>query len=285
MNLENTGLVLEGGGLRGVYSSGVLNYLMKKSIYFPYVIGVSMGACNAANYISKQVERNKIVNISFVNDSRYLSYLRLILKGELFGMDFIFNTIPNNLIPFDYETFYNNEQKCITTVSDCISGEPLYYEKNELGKDYLKVLQASSSLPFIAKPVKFRGKILMDGGLSDSIPIKKSIKDGNKKHVLILTQPKGYRKPKSNSSKYAKIKYFKYKGLIKCLQTRTNRYNKTMDYIDQLEERGEVFVIRPKLPLNIGRVERNKPKLYEAYDKGYNDMKILFENMVLYLGK
>ena len=150
MKIENTGLILEGGGLRGVYTSGVLRFFMEKGLYFPYVIGVSMGACNAANYISRQPERNRIVNIRYINDFRYISYCRLFLKGELFGMNFIFNTIPNVLVPFDYETFKKNITRCIIVVMDCRTGETLYFDKDELGEDYLWVLQASCSLPFIS---------------------------------------------------------------------------------------------------------------------------------------
>ena len=123
MDLENSALILEGGGLRGIYTSGVLRFFMDRGIYFPYVIGVSMGACNAANYVSRQPERNRIVNTHYVNDARYLSHWRLLTKGELFGMDFIFDTIPNSLVPFDYETFMESDVRCITTVIDCKTGE------------------------------------------------------------------------------------------------------------------------------------------------------------------
>jgi predicted patatin/cPLA2 family phospholipase len=271
MDLAHGTLVLEGGGLRGIYTSGVLRFFMDKGIFFPYVIGVSMGACNAANYVSRQPERNRIVSTRYVNDARYLSYSRLLLRGELFGMKFIFDTLPRSLVPFDFTTFMENDVKCITVVTDCETGEALYYEKKELGKDYLKVLQASNSLPFVAKPVHYNGRILMDGGLSDSVPIRKSIDDGNKKNVLILTRPKGYRKKRPRFIRFASVRYRRYKGLCNALATRYARYNETMDFIDQLEEQGGVFVIRPRFALNVGRAERNKDKLYAAYDQGYSD--------------
>jgi len=271
MDLEGGALVLEGGGLRGVYTSGVLRFFMDNGIFFPYVIGVSMGACNAANYVSRQPERNRIVSIRYVNDARYLSYARLLIRGELFGMKFIFDTLPRSLIPFDFTTFMENDVKCITVVTDCETGEALYYEKKGLGKDYLKVLQASNSLPFVAKPVHYNGLILMDGGLSDAVPIKKSIDDGNAKNVLILTRPKGYRKKRTRFLLFASLRYPRYKGLLNAIATRHARYNETMDFIDQLEQQGRVFVIRPRSALNAGRAERNKDKLYAAYDQGYND--------------
>jgi predicted patatin/cPLA2 family phospholipase len=283
MNIKKIGLVLEGGGLRGVYTSGVLKFFMEKNLDFPYVIGVSMGACNAANYISRQPERNRIVNISFVDDSRYLSYFRLLTKGELFGMDFIFNTIPNSLIPFDYTTFYKNNIKCVTVATDCHTGKAAYYDKKELGKDYLTVLRASSSLPFIARPVLYKGKVLMDGGISDSIPIRKSIADGNMKNVIILTQPAEYRKKPESLSNIVGLRYPKFKGLQTALRKRHLVYNETMDYIDKLDRKGSVFIIRPETTLEAGRVERNKAVLNRVYDRGYNDTAKIYDRLKKFL--
>lgn len=284
LNLSNTGLILEGGGMRGVYTSGVLHYFMEQELYFPYVIGVSMGACNAANYVSRQLGRNKAVNISYVNDKRYLSYLRLCTRGELFGMDFIFDTIPNTLNLFDYRRFFNSDVRCITTVTDCITGEALYYDKNELREeDYLKILRASSSLPFISKPVEYKGKILMDGGMSDSIPVRKSISDGNKRNVIILTQPGGYRKKPESMARLARIKYPRYEGLYRALNERHIRYNDTVDYIEELETNGRAFLIRPNEPLPAGRIERNKSILYKVYDQGYSDTELLFADLCRFL--
>jgi predicted patatin/cPLA2 family phospholipase len=283
MDLEHGALVLEGGGLRGVYTSGVLRLFMDKGIFFPYVIGVSMGACNAANYVSRQPERNRIVCIRYVNDARYISYSRLLMRGELFGMEFIFDTLPHSLVPFDFKTFMDSDVKCITVVTDCETGETLYYEKKELGEDYLKVLQASNSLPFVAKPVHYKGRILMDGGLSDAVPIRKSIDDGNPKHVLILTRPKGYRKKRPRFIRFASMRYSRYEGLCEALASRHARYNETMDFIDQLEHLSKVFVIRPRLALNAGRAERNKSKLYAAYDQGYSDASSCYARLRSYL--
>ncbi len=283
MDLKDSGLVLEGGGLRGVYTSGVLRLFMDKGLFFPYVIGVSMGACNAANYVSRQPERNRIVNIRYVNDSRYLSYRRLLMGGELFGMDFIFDTIPNSLVPFDYETFRGSDVKCATVVTDCVTGEALYFEKGELGEDYLPVLRASTCLPFVSKPIRFNGLILMDGGISDSVPIRKSISDGNTRHVLVLTRPKGYRKKSFPISGIARIRYPRFPGLCEALACRHTAYNKTMDLIDGMEREGEAFVIRPRSNLPAGRIERNKDKLYATYDQGYHDADRFYEGLCRYL--
>lgn len=279
MEILQTALILEGGGMRGVYTTGVLNYFLEQQIYFPYVIGVSMGACNAANYISRQPERNKRVNMDYVNDTRYLSYKRLLTHGELFGMDFIFKTIPDALDLFDYKTFYENPAKCLTTVTDCVTGEALYYEKNELGPDYMTVLRASSSLPFISKPVPFRRRMLMDGGMSDSIPIRKSITDGNARHVIVLTQPAQYRKKKESLAGLAKYRYPHFPGLIKALNDRHNAYNETLDYIESLASQGNVYVIRPKETLNAGRIERDKRLLELVYKRGYEDARFHYKEL------
>jgi predicted patatin/cPLA2 family phospholipase len=285
MNLTQGALILEGGGLRGIYTSGVLRFFMDEKIFFSYVIGVSMGACNAANYVSLQPERNRIVNTRYVNDRRYISYVRLLVRGELFGMKFIFETIPQSLVPFDFKTFMANEMKCITGVTDCETGEALYYEKQDLGADYLKVLKASSSLPFIAKPVYYEGRTLMDGGLSDSVPIRKSMDDGYTKNVLVLTRPRGYRKKSPRFVRLARLRYPRYKGLYEALANRNAKYNESMAFIDALEKRKEIFVIRPRGALKVGRAERNRDKLYAAYDQGYEDAAGCWAALRAYLGR
>lgn len=283
-NCRHTALVIEGGGLRGVYTSGVLQFLMERQLFFGYVIGVSMGACNAANYISNQPLRNRIVNIRFVNDRRYLSYQRLFLKGELFGMDFIFDTIPNRLVPFDYETFRSSTQRCVVTVTDCMSGQAVYYDKTDLGDGYLKVLQASCSLPFVAHPVEYEGRTLMDGGLSDPIPLAKSMRDGNRKHVLILTQPKGYRKKSSGFvNLLVRLRYPRFKGMHRALAGRAARYNQTLEWIETLAEAGQILVLRPPSPLVAGRIERNQENLYATYDQGYADAEKNHARLCAYL--
>lgn len=283
MNDDKTGLVLEGGGLRGVYTSGAIRFFFDKEIIFPYVIGVSMGACNGANYISRQPERNRIVNINFVNDPRYLSYKRLLLKEELFGMDFIFHTIPFSLVPFDQGSFYHNEAKFVIGVTDCETGDAVYYEKSEFGDGAMEIFKATCSLPFLAKPVHYKGRTFMDGGLSDPVPIEKSMTDGNKKNVLILTRPKEYRKKSSHLYLLARLRYPRFRGLHKALAVRHKRYNKTMDMVDELERTGEAITIRPNKVIGAARIERNKEKLFAAYDQGYEDASLRYEKLRSFL--
>jgi len=283
LKLTNAALVLEGGGLRGTFTSGVLRRFTDDKLYFEYVIGVSMGACNAANYVSLQPERNRIVNTRYVRDSRYISYRRLLFGGDLFGMDFIFREIPNKLIPYDFKTFLENPTRCITVATDCITGQALYYDKNDLGDDYLTVLKAASSLPFFAKPVKYNGRILMDGGLSDAIPVRHALDDGFKKRVVILTRQKGYRKTPSRMPKFMLNRYKKFPGLLQNMKTQYSRYNETIDYIEELEAKGEIFVIRPDVPPAAGRVERNIEKIYQTYDQGYDAASKCFPRLLAYL--
>ena len=283
MKLKSSALVLEGGGLRGVYTAGVLRFFMDHQLQFPYVIGVSMGACNGANYVARQPERNRIVNIRYIDDSRYLSYFRAFFGGELFGMKFLFDTIPHSLVPFDHQTFMENEATYVVVVTDCQSGKSLYYEKNDLGPDFLTVLQASCSLPFVSKAVEYKGLALMDGGISDSIPIRRSLEDGNGKNVVILTRPSAYRKSRSRFAGLIRHWYPNYPGLSEAFMTRYLRYNETLDFIDQLEGEKQAFVIRPKMNLAVGRVSRNKNKLYAAYDQGYDDAADQYQDLMAYL--
>ncbi len=269
MDTNGATLILEGGGLRGIYTSGVLRRFMDEGIRFSAVYGVSMGACNGANYVAGQPERNRIVNIRFVDDRRYLSYLRLAGGGELFGMDFIFDEIPRSIVPFDLEAFSGSTVRFWMAVTDCQSGEPVYYEKTGLGAHALTVMRASCALPFIARPVAFDGRLLMDGGLADPVPIARSLSDGNRRNVLVLTRPRGYRKKPSAIARLARFRYPKLTGLSRVMAERHRRYNETMDLVDRLEAAGEAFVIRPRTAIDVGRAERDKDKLYAGYDLGY----------------
>ena len=269
MGPDKTALVLEGGGLRGVFTSGVLRFFMEQELWFPSVYGVSMGACNGANYVSRQTARNRIVNIRYANDSRYFSYAGLFLRGELFGMRFLFDRIPNRMVPFDFKTFRENDQEYFVAATDCETGEAVYFDKHRPRRELLTVMQASCSMPFLARPVRYQGRVLLDGGIADSVPLFKSIRDGANRQVLILTQPTGYRKKGSRMAASAFLRYPRYKGLCRAIATRAERYNAVMDAVVSMEAQGRVFAIRPESKLIVGRVERDRKKLYAVYDQGY----------------
>ncbi len=281
--MNKVGLVLEGGGMRGLYTAGILDFFMEKDLYFPYVIGVSAGACNAASYISKQKERSKRINIDYVKNPRYLSYRNLVKEKSIFGMDFLFNEIPNKLEPFDYTTFHSSEQRFIIGTTDCETGNPLYFDKNKC-KDILGVLRASSSIPLLSPVVEVEGKKLLDGGVADSIPIKKAIEDGFKRNIIILTRNKEYRKKPYKFKLFVKRSYSKYPKLVDKIFNRYKIYNNTLDYIEELENKYKAFVIRPSKPLKVDRLEKNPQKLKELYKMGYEDAKNLYFKMKEWIG-
>jgi predicted patatin/cPLA2 family phospholipase len=271
--MDNIGLVLEGGGSRGVYTAGVLRHLMEEGIYLPYVIGVSAGACNGSSYISRQMDRNRAVNIDYIDHPDYLSFRNLIKKRQLFGMDFLFDSLPNQLEPFDFDSFYEAKEEFAVGVTDCMTGEPVFYKRKDYNKDILTVIRASSSLPLVAPVVPFDGRMLMDGGISDPIPIKQSEQDGNRKNVVILTRNRGYEKKPQSFSWYFRKKYKDYPGLLKAMEKRHAVYNETLQYIFEEEKKGNVFIIQPTEKLEVGRIERNKDKLTALYNKGIVDAK------------
>jgi len=269
----STGLVLEGGGLRGVFTGGVLEYFIENDLYFPYVIAVSAGACSGTSYISRQRGRNKQVTIGYIRDPRYYSYWNLIKGKDLLGMDFLFEDIPNELCPLDYETLMNAEEQLIVVATDCETGQPVYFEKNNCS-DYGRVVRASSSLPFVTAPIEVDGMTLLDGGITDSIPIRKAIADGNEQNVIILTRERGYRKPIQQSGVFSKWlmqhKYGNFPKLIRAIEQRNQMYNDTVEYIEKLEDEGKVLVIRPQAAVEVKRIDRDTVKLEALYMQGYN---------------
>ncbi|WP_102346694.1 patatin-like phospholipase family protein [Bacillus sp. Marseille-P3661] len=271
--------MLEGGGMRGVFTAGVLHFFMEQELYFQNVIGVSSGACQGSSYISRQLGRNKKVTIDYIDHPKYISYRNLIKNRELFGMDFIFDELPKKHVPFDFLTFHQAKERFITVTTDCRSGEPVYFEKGNDSERTLKLLRASSSLPFMAPIVKIEGRELLDGGLADPLPIKKLELDGCKKNVLILTRNKGYRKSRGQLGWLIKRAYRNYPGLVLALENRYRIYNDTMDYIEDQEKKGHVFVIRPTQSLKVSRVERNKDKLTDLYLQGYKEIEGQFDNL------
>lgn len=271
MLVNGTGLVLEGGGMRGVYTAGVLESFLENGLTFPYVVGVSAGACNAASYLSHQKGRNKRVNMEYISDPRYLSLQNFIKNRELFGMEFIFNEIPSKLIPFDFDSFYKNKTEFVIGTTDCTSGNPVYFKKSDYGQEMLTVLKASSSLPYVSKEILFKDKYLLDGGISDSIPLKKAKSDGYGKNVVVLTRNEGYLKKPSRFSFLVKRMYPQYPGLQRAITNRYMMYNNTINEIIQEERKGNVLVIRPTRPIRVGRIERNRAKLEQLYQLGYED--------------
>ena len=281
--MKNIGLVLEGGGMRGIYTCGVLEYFLDNDIFFNYVIGVSAGACNAVSYISRQKGRNEKVIIDYVGDWRYLSVRNFILNKSMFGMDFIFDEIPNKHVLFDFEEFDKANCNFLIGATDCNTGKSVYLSKSDIGEKF-EALRASSSLPLVSPIVRYKGFELLDGGISDSIPIKKSIQDGNEKNVIVLTRNHGYRKEPAKHIGIFKRIYRNYPRLIEAIENRYKNYNDTLDYIERLEEEGKAFVIRPSQKIEVGRMEKNPERLRKLLKNGYDDINENSQELDKFLG-
>lgn len=276
------GLVLEGGGMRGIFTAGVTDFFLEKGINFENCIGVSAGSCHACSYLAGQHGRALAVSIDYLEDRRYCSLYSLLTTGNLFGVEMLYDIIPNQLYPIDNETFLKNSTKLQAVITNCITGEAEYPVITDLIKD-VHYINASSSLPMIAKMVEINGKPYLDGGISDSIPIRQSIKQGNSKNVVILTQHRAYRKQASKMGKFLKIKYHKYPELIKQSNNRHTHYNQTLDFLIEEEKKGNVFIIAPPEPLGLGRIEKDKEKLKQAYQQGYQEAKRTYQELMLFM--
>jgi predicted patatin/cPLA2 family phospholipase len=274
LNESSIGLVLEGGGMRGVYTAGVLECFLEKGLTFPYLVGVSAGATNACSYISAQRGRNHKVTIGYVRDPRYLGLGNWLRERSLFGMSFLFEELPHRLVPFDFDAFYASPQRFVVGATDALTGEPVFYSKQEAhaaGLDYLQIVRASCSLPFASPPVAVDGRVLFDGGVAAPIPVQQSKRDGNKRHVVILTKDAAYRKQPSRGLWAAKLAYPRYPGLIRALAERSEHYNATLDELDRMSVTGEALVIRPSRLIPVGRMGRDVTQLQALYDLGYQD--------------
>lgn len=279
---ENVGLILEGGGMRGIFTAGILDFFMEKGISFKEVIGVSAGALHATSYLSNQKGRSKRISLDYLKDKNYCSVYSFIKTGDIFGVDFSYHKIPDVLNPFDYESFKNSEMNMYATLTDIETGKPEYVHIKDLKKQ-IDYVRASASLPLVSRTVELNGHKYLDGGMSDSIPLKKSEENGYKKNVVILTQPKGYQKQPNKTGFLVERKYKKYPKLAKCMANRHIMYNNELEYIEKQEQKGDVFVFRPKKDLNVGRIEKNAEKLENAYNEGYTQAKDLCDTFVSFL--
>lgn len=263
-------LILEGGTFRPIFSAGIMDALLDNNIIFPYCIGVSAGITNGFSYISKQKGRNLEILENYRNDKRYLGFSNFFKCKSLFGLDFIFDEVANKLHPFDKETFLNYEGKVLVGVTNAQTGKTEYLDGKTLD-DKCLMLRATCAIPLFFPAIKINDNFYYDGGLCDPIPIIKAIEDGNEKHLIILTRPKGYVKEFSRNNVFvSKLLKNKYPNLNDGLLTRHNLYNERVKYCEQLEEDGKALVLRPSLEQSIDSFEKDVTKLKEAYTHGYN---------------
>ena len=265
---RNTGLVLEGGGMRGVFTSGVLDGFMKHDLYFPYVVAVSAGACNGMSYISHQPRRARLSNIDFLARYDYIGLRHLVTQGCIFDQKLLYDKLPNEFIPFDFDTFFRYSASFEMVTTNCLTGRTMYLTESKNKQRALDIVRASSSLPYVSKIVFIDGIPMLDGGIVDSIPVLRAQECGYKKNVVILTRNKGYR----STGKDRKIPYFIYKSyprLRVALSRRITVYNEQLELVDRLEERGEIICIRPQRPMEVGRIEKDTVKLERLYEEGF----------------
>jgi predicted patatin/cPLA2 family phospholipase len=253
--INNACLVLEGGGLRGAFTSGVLEYFLDHNIHFERVVGVSAGACTGASYLSRQKGRNWNVNVKAPSDKRFMGLKHLLLHGSYFNMPFIFEEIPKKIFPFDENALYQNRSAFDIVITSSETGKPVVLSKEEISQIGLNiVLQASSSIPIISKPVHINGQYYYDGGVSDSIPVQYAL-DRHDKAVVILTRPRGYRKDETDNSHFFRIAFRKNPGFLNSMLSRNKEYNRTLDFCDQKEKDRKLFIIAPSPEYSIKRTE------------------------------
>ena len=265
---NNTGLVLEGGGMRGVFTCGVLDYLMDHKISFPYTVGVSAGACNGLSYMSHQRGRGKYSNIDLLAKYKYIGIRPLLKKRGLIDQQLLFHRFPDRILPYNYKAYAENPNRFEMVTTDCLTGCACYWEEKYDEKRIIDIVKASSSLPYACPVIYVDGRPMLDGGIVDSIPLLRAYEQGYDKCVVVLTRNRGYRK----SEKKAFVPNFIYKQyprLRVALRNRNKLYNAQLELVERLESEGEIIVIRPEKPIVVDRMETSTRKLTDLYLEGY----------------
>lgn len=277
------GLVLEGGGMRGLYTAGILDAMLDKNFQVNGIIGVSAGALFGVSYVSKQRGRSLRYNQKYASDPRYMGFRSLLTTGNFVNKNFAYYELPLKLDVFDEEAFSKSKIDFYATVTNVQTGKPEYL-KIINATIQIEELRASSSLPFCSKIVKINDKLYLDGGISDAIPVNKCFEMGYDKVIVITTRPLNYRKTKSNQL-LPKIFYHRYPNFVKAINTRYQRYNDTLDQLQELEKQNKIFVIRPSKLIKINRLEKNPDKMQEIYNLGLQDFQDNYQALQKYLKK
>lgn len=259
---------MEGGAMRGMFTAGVLDVLMENNITFGGAVGVSAGAAFGCNIKSRQIGRAIRYNMKYCNDPRYCGIKTLIKTGNIFSKDFAYGTVPKELDPFDFDTYIDNPMDFYMVCTDIKTGKPVYHNYKGTEKSGFDWVRASSAMPLVSEIVEIDGKLLLDGGVADSIPLKFFQDIGYGKNVVILTQPPGYIKTKNKAIPLMKIKYRKYPQFIETVANRHINYNNTLAYIDEQVLIGNTLVIQPKEKLPVSRIEKDPQNLKNTYEIG-----------------
>ena len=265
---QHTGLVLEGGGMRGVFTAGVLDALMKNEVYFPYVVAVSAGALHGLSYMSRQPRRARWSSIDMLKKYGYISLRSLVQNGSIFDPNILYERFPDEIIPFDYKTYENNPATFEMVTTNCKTGRALYLSERYNHHRLIQIAKASSALPFVSQVTFVDHVPMLDGGIVDSIPIVRSIDTGHHENVVVLTRNRGYRSTEPDI-KMPKFVYKEFPRLRVALSRRTEEYNHQLDLIERMEDWGEIVVIRPERPLEVGRITQDVVKLERLYEEGF----------------
>lgn len=265
---EKTGLVLEGGGMRGVFTSGVLDAFMKHELYFPYVVAVSAGALNGLSYMSRQPRRARYSNIDLLKKYDYLSLKHLIRRGSIFDPNLLYERFPNEILPFDYEAYRRNPAVFEMVTTNCLTGRPCYLTEKENDRRMITIAKASSSLPYVAQMTFVDGVPMLDGGIVDSIPVVRAIDRGYSPNVVVMTRNRGFRSTEPEF-KVPRLFYKEYPRLRVVLSHHVEAYNEQLALLERMEDWGEVVCIRPERPLEVDRMCRDVKKLEALYEEGF----------------
>lgn len=270
MAINNVGLIVEGGGLRAMFASGVLDHFLTQELHFPYVVGVSAGALYSASYVSKQYQRNLNIQLQYLTDPRYMGFKYLLTTGNYINLDFTFHEIAKQLAPYDFDYFFNMKTVFEMGAFNCVTGKTDYFSSTQMQSEneILDGLIATSSLPFISKPVAIGNDVYLDGGIADAIPAERAFALGYERLVIILSQDASYRKSAMKMDLACRIACYKYPQVYQALRQRHENYNRSLAKIAQWEQEGKVFVIRPSEPVAISRLEQDLAKVQQCYDDG-----------------
>ncbi len=277
------GLVLEGGAMRGLFTAGVIDVLMENGIYTDGTIGVSAGAAFGCNYKSRQIGRAYRYNLRFCKDPRYCSLRSLITTGDMFGGDFCYRVLPDELDKFDAKTFETSPMEFYLVCTDVNTGEPVYHKCSDGKGTDLQWIRASASMPLVSKVIKLGERALLDGGISDPIPLRFFQSIGYGKNIVVLTQPRTYEKHKAKFQPVLNVLLKKYPRVAEGLRKRHFIYNQTLKYIRNEEQKGNVFVIAPATSLPIGRVEHDPNRIKIVYNIGRKTTEKLLDKLREYL--
>ena len=278
------GLILEGGAMRGLFTAGVTDVMMEEKITFDAMIGVSAGAAFGCNYKSGQIGRARRYNKKYCRDKRYCSLHSLITTGDLYGADFCYRKLPEELDLFDNEAFEKNPMEFYVVCTDVNTGKAVY-KKIEDSRVGLQWFRASASMPLVSRIVEIDGEKYLDGGIADSIPVKFFEKEGFTRNVVVLTRPKGYIKKKSSLMPLIRCAMRKFPKMAEAMANRHKIYNETTAYIEEKEKKGEILVIRPSKPLPVKRTEKNPENLEKAYQAGREEAKKRIEEIKEFLSR